>query len=79
MTNAPQNADGKISFAPLSSQQRHDLKTALLSVRWAAELLRPADGSEPPYDLIAEQLMNAFSQLEPAIEHILSLKGEHGT
>ena len=76
MTNVPPNADIKTFSGSLTSQQRHDLKSSLLSVRWAAELLRPSDGSAPPCDLIAEQLLNAYAQLEPVIEHYLSVKGE---
>ncbi|NBX17742.1 MAG: hypothetical protein EBR09_10285 [Proteobacteria bacterium] len=76
MTNVPQDADtGQAPFS-LSPQQRHDLKSALLSVRWAAELLQPSDGSEPPCELIAGQLMHAYSQLEPVIEYVLNVKGE---
>lgn len=74
MSNVPLS-DKTHDFSSLNSQQRHDLKSALLSVRWAAELLRPVDGSEPPCELIADQLMTAFRQLEPYIEGILSAKG----
>jgi hypothetical protein len=74
-SNAPLAPDA-ISIASLTDKQKHDLKAALLSIQWAADLLRPADGSEPPVDLIAEQLMQAFNQLRPVIEKILSSEGK---
>lgn len=61
----------------LNQQQRHDLRSALLSVRWAADLLRPADGSEPPLELIADQLHHAYAQLQPVIDLILNHKGQN--
>ena len=70
-SNAPLAPDA-FSLSSLTDKQKHDLKSALLSIQWAADLLRPADGSEPPVDLIADQLMHAFNQLRPVIETLLS-------
>lgn len=55
----------------LSDEQKHDLMAAFLSVKWAADLLQPADGSEPPCALIAAHLRKSHQQLTPFIEAIL--------
>lgn len=55
----------------LSDTERHDLKTALLSIRWCAELLTPADNSQPPIQLIAEHLMKSYDALAPVVEALL--------
>ncbi|MFZ9520342.1 MAG: hypothetical protein ACO3A4_07685 [Silvanigrellaceae bacterium] len=70
-SNLPHGPDS-VQTSSLSDKQKHDLKSALLSIKWAAELLRPADGSEPPVELIAEQLLHAFNHLNPVIEKILT-------
>lgn len=57
---------------PLSDSERHDLKTALLSIRWCAELLTPADASQPPVQLIAEHLLKSYGTLAPVVEALLS-------
>lgn len=74
MENETHNINSLNSTA-LSTQQRHDLKSALLSIRWAADLLQPQDGSEPPCSLIATQLQQAYRQLQPFVEAILAEKG----
>lgn len=75
MSNLPLNTIESV-LSNLTLQQRHDLKNALLSVRWAAELLRPPDGSHPPCELISEQLHAAYHLLQPVIDSLLS-EGEH--
>ena len=67
--------DKAIQFDTLTNQQRHDIKAALLSIKWSAELLKPPDGSEPPCELISAQLTHAFETLRPLIEQILAAKG----
>lgn len=64
-----------VQLDALTNQQRHDIKAALLSIKWSAELLNPPDGSQPPCELISDQLMHAFETLRPLIEQILAAKG----
>lgn len=75
MTNSTPNTNQSAwtsseSFS-LNAQQRHDLKAALLSVRWAGELLKTSDESQVPRELIAEQLLDAFRRLQPFVEKII--------
>jgi hypothetical protein len=67
--------DKHIQFDTLTNQQRHDIKAALLSIKWSAELLKPPDGSNPPCELISDQLTHAFEILRPLVEQILTAKG----
>jgi len=62
----------------MSEAQKHDLKAALLSIKWASELLEPIDGSEPPCALIAAQLRASYANLSIFIEPFLaSADGAH--
>lgn len=61
----------------LSDSERHDLRTALLSIRWCAELLTPADNSQPPIQLITNHLLKSYETLAPVIEALL--EDEEGT
>lgn len=56
----------------LSDEQKHDLIAALHSVKWAADLLQPSDGSEPPCALIAAHLRKSHQHLTPFIESIIA-------
>lgn len=56
----------------LTAQQKHDLKAALLSVKWAAELLEVAEDTPPPFELIAAHLRKTHEYLTPFIEAILA-------
>jgi hypothetical protein len=64
---------------PLSEAQKHDLKAALLSIKWSAELLEPADGSEPPCALVAAQLRQSYANLSAFISPFLVSNGNHST
>ncbi|MEY2986744.1 MAG: hypothetical protein RJB13_265 [Pseudomonadota bacterium] len=64
-------------MSTLSISERHDLKTALLSIKWCAELLTPADNSQPPIKLIAEHLLKSYERLSPVVEALL--ESEEGT
>ncbi|MEN9528766.1 MAG: hypothetical protein RI932_639 [Pseudomonadota bacterium] len=66
------------SFA-LSDLQKHDLKAALLSIKWASELLEPVDGSEPPCTLVAAQLRQSYVQLSSFIAPFLVSNGNPST
>ena len=61
----------------LSDSERHDLKTALMSIRWCAELLTPADNSQPHIELITDHLMKSYETLAPVVEALLI--AEEGT
>ena len=61
----------------LSDSERHDLKTALMSIRWCPELLTPADNSQPPIELITNHLMKSYETLAPVVEALLI--AEEGT
>ena len=61
----------------LSDSERHDLKTALMSIRWCAELLTPAYNSQPPIELITDHLMKSYETLAPVVEALLI--AEEGT
>jgi hypothetical protein len=71
-----QHNNNKINIAQLSAQQRHDIAAALLSIQWAADLLKPADGTEPPVDLIYNQLNQSYRLLKPVIEQLLNAPSE---
>jgi hypothetical protein len=67
----PQSNNSQI-LQKLSDEQKHDLMAALLSVKWAADMLQPSDGSEPPCALIAAHLLKSHQHLTPFIEAILA-------
>lgn len=74
MANVPLSKQPVTDLNQLTQQQRHDLRAAILSVRWAADLLCPSDGSEPPLELIAEQLRQAYTEIQPVIDLVLTQK-----
>lgn len=61
-----------LTIRALSDSERHDLKTALLSIRWCADLLQPADGSAAPIALIVNHLQKSYETLAPVIEAVLT-------
>lgn len=68
---SPQSNNSQI-LPKLSDEQKHDLMAALLSIKWAADLLQPADGSLPPCALIAAHLRKSHLYLTPFIDAILA-------
>lgn len=68
---SPQSNNSQI-LQKLSDEQKHDLIAALFSIKWAADLLQPADGSLPPCALIAEHLQKSHQYLTPFVEAILA-------
>lgn len=71
-SSSDQHDNNAQTSLPLSDAQKHDLRAALLSIKWASELLEPIDGSEPPCDLIAAQLRASYANLSIFIEPFLA-------
>ncbi|MEY4065770.1 MAG: hypothetical protein RIR26_1978 [Pseudomonadota bacterium] len=54
-----------------SLQRRHDLKTALLTLRWVAEIFENSEGERPSDGVIAMQLRKSHDTLESLLSPLL--------